>query len=255
MDLSPPPALPLEALHPALWRAAQLGHERRGASPSGWPELDALLPSRGWPHRALTELLLPHPGLGELRLLAPLLAAAVAAGRSVMLLNPPARPCAWALAALGLDTRAWLLVQPRAAAGRPGRGLLLPEADLLWALEQALASGQLGPVLAWLPPRLGITTLRRLQLAAQAHDAPVFLFREPAAAQRPSVAPLRLQLRPAGVGQLRLDLLKRRGPPAAAPLHLVLPPVPGLMPWLVPGLMPGRQSASPPVPVPAAASR
>ncbi|MBC7939598.1 MAG: hypothetical protein H7Z19_07490, partial [Chitinophagaceae bacterium] len=31
---------------------------------SGWPDLDAALPGGGWPARALTELLLPHPGVG-----------------------------------------------------------------------------------------------------------------------------------------------------------------------------------------------
>ena len=55
---------------------------------------------------------------------------------------------------------------------------LLPGADVLWALEQSLKSGHVGAVLAWLPVNLRADALRRLQLAAQAHDGPVFLFRD-----------------------------------------------------------------------------
>jgi protein ImuA len=80
-------------------------------------------------------------------------------------------------------------------------------------------------VLAWLPPRLRTERLRRLQLAAQAHDGPAFVFREVAAAQRPTAAPLRLGLRPAGADQLAVRVLKRRGPPLEAPVQIALPPV------------------------------
>jgi hypothetical protein len=66
-------------------------------------------------------------------------------------------------------------------------------ADVLWALEQALKSGHVGAVLAWLPARCG-PSVRRLQLAAQAHDGPAFLLRDAAAQARPSAAPLRLLL-------------------------------------------------------------
>ena len=55
---------------------------------------------------------------------------------------------------------------------------LLPQADVLWALEQALKSGHVGAVLAWLPAPVKADALRRLQLAAQAHDGPAFIFRE-----------------------------------------------------------------------------
>lgn len=227
--------------HPALWRASQVGGGRQRTTPSGFEPLDAQLPGGGWPHGVLTELLLAQPGIGELRLLAPALAglapppsagAAVAvdeAARCVMLFDPPARLSAWALAQQGLHTRHWLVVQPRSPQrhprGGPGLAPLLPAADLLWALEQALRSGHVGAVLAWLPRALRADALRRLQLAAQAHDGPVFVFREAQAAGRPSAAPLRLLLQPAGIDGLALRLLKRRGPPLAQVLRLQLPPV------------------------------
>lgn len=218
---APRPASPPEpeTLHPALWRAWQLGRTAgpaAGAQASGFAELDAQLPGGGWPARTLTELLLPHPGVGELRLLAPVLGAVQRQGRGVMWFDPPAEPCAWTLAALGLQLRQLVLVRAPAVAhaGVP---------DTLWALEQALKSGHLGAAVAWLPPRLPADALRRLQLAAQAHDGPVFLLRAEAEARRPSPAPLRLHLASAGADALQLRLLKRRGPPLAQPLQLLLP--------------------------------
>lgn len=206
-----------ETLHPALWLGHQLGRSAGDVLPSGFAALDAQLPGGGWPRRVLTELLLPHPGVGEIRLLAPALAAVQRSGRLVMLFDPPARLSAWALAQLGLDVEQLLVVQTRQR--------VVPGSDSLWAFEQALRSGHVGALIAWLPPRLRTERLRRLQLAAQAHDGAAFVLREPAAGQRPSAAPLRLALRAAGPDALALRLLKRRGPPLATPVVLELPPV------------------------------
>ena len=222
-----------EDLHPALWLAHQLGRPSGAAGgaaalSTGHPDLDAQIPGGGWPARGLTELLLPHPGVGELRLLAPGLAELQRQQRSLMWIDPPAAPCAWALQALGIDTRQLVLVKPRprvqALARSPGPRQR-QDSDMLWALEQALKSGHLGAVLAWLPARLPADALRRLQLAAQAHDGPVFLFRDVEQARHSSPALLRLGLCSAGPDLLRVDLLKRRGPSCAAPVMLALAPV------------------------------
>ncbi len=216
-----------------MWRAHQLAAASVGGSavaPTGHAELDAQLPGGGWPARLLTELLLPHPGVGELRLLAPALAAVQRSRRGLMWFDPPIQPCAGSLLRLGLDLQQLVIVrsrplslqlaQPRPQSpARPKR----PAADLLWALEQALKSGHLGAAVAWLPARLPADALRRLQLAAQAHDGPVFLLRDAQEQGRPSAAPLRLLLASAGADRLQLTLLKRRGPPLAAPLTLALP--------------------------------
>ncbi|MEO8123783.1 MAG: translesion DNA synthesis-associated protein ImuA [Burkholderiales bacterium] len=217
--------LDLDALHPALWRANQLGRGAGRALASGFAALDAQLPGGGWPRRALTELLLAHPGVGEMRLLAPSLAATLRAGRIVMLFDPPATLSAWALAQLGLDAERMLVIDGRSRLAGDPRVHDRQAGDSLWALEQALRSGHVGALLAWLPLRLRTERLRRLQLAAQSHDGPAFVLREIAVREHPSAAPLRLALQPAGADRLAVYLLKRRGPPLAAPLQLALPPV------------------------------
>ena len=217
----------------ALWRANQLSASSKAVTASGFSALDTELPGGGWPHRVLIELLLPHPGLGELRLLVPALARIAGASdgtqqgsRSVMLFDPPAALCGSALVQFGVDAQQLLVVYGREGA-RAAAGLrrLLPSADLLWALEQALKSGHVGAVLAWLPQRLKAEALRRLQLAAQSHDGPAFLFREVDARVKPSAAPLRLLLQGAGIDRLSVRVLKRRGPPLTQPLILELPPI------------------------------
>ena len=185
--------------------------------------MTASCPAAGWPAGVLTELLLPHPGVGELRLLAPVLAALQNQQRCVMWFNPPAAPCPWALAALGLDLQQQVVVRVQGCVARPRNHQ--PAADILWALEQGLKSGQLGAALAWLPQRLPPDALRRLQLAAQLHEGPVFLLRAAEERSRASAAPLRLLLSAWGPDLLRVAITKRRGPPLVKPLMLELPPV------------------------------
>ena len=206
-----------ETLHPSLWLGHQLGRIGSDAVATGFARLDAELPGGGWPRRALAELLLPHAGVGEIRLLAPALVAAQRAGRLVMFFDPPAALAAAALAGLGFDVEELLIVQTRAR--------VVPGSDSLWALEQALKSGHVGAVVAWLPPRLRADRLRRLQLAAHQHDGPAFVIREAAVAGRPTASPLRLGLQAGGADRLQVRVLKRRGPPLEAPLSLELPTV------------------------------
>ena len=213
------PPFPPEALHPALWLAHQLSRSVDKPLASGFRALDAQLPGGGWPRRTLSELLLPHAGVGEIRLLAPVLVAIQRERRLVMLFDPPAGLCAGSLAQLGFDVEQLLVIHTRCGAAPAGPG------DPLWALEQALKSGHVGAVLAWLPPRLRPERLRRLQLAAQVHDGSAFVLREMAAATRPSPAALRLALRAGGADMLSVRLLKRRGPPLEAALQLALPPI------------------------------
>jgi protein ImuA len=231
--LPPPPSLPLsaaakrqrpdtavvrrtpETLHPDLWLGHQLGRTGAQTLASGFARLDAELPDGGWPRGALSELLLAHPGVGEMRLLAPALVATQRDGRLVMLFDPPAALAAAALAALGFAVDELLVVETRAR--------LAPGSDGLWALEQSLKSGHVGAIVAWLPERLRAERLRRLQLAAHRHDGVAFVLREAAAAARPTAAPLRVALHAGGADRIQLRVLKRRGPPLETQLELELP--------------------------------
>jgi len=206
-----------ETLHPSLWLGHQLGRIGGDAVATGFARLDAELPGGGWPRRALAELLLAHAGVGEIRLLAPALIAAQRVGRLVMFFDPPAALAAAALAGLGFEVEDLLVIHTRAR--------IVPGSDSLWALEQALKSGHVGAVVAWLPPRLRADRLRRLQLAAHQHDGPAFVMREAAVAGRPTASPLRLALQAGGADRLQVRVLKRRGPPLEAPLSLELPTV------------------------------
>ena len=159
--------------HRRLWRATDLAGVAQEAVPTGFAVLDAELPGGGWPVGALTELLLAHEGIGELRMLGRALAALSRRGQRLAWIAPPHRPFAPALSAAGIDLAHLVIVRTPS------------ERDALWACEQALSSGACGAVLAWLPeasPNLNYAALRRLQLAAESGRALAFLFRAPRAA-------------------------------------------------------------------------
>ena len=190
-----------------IWRGGQLNATVK-AVPSGFPDLDALLPGGGWPQGALSEIIMPCEGIGALCLLMPALARLSQGDRWICWVAPPHIPYAPALVNAGIDLSRILLVYPRA------------QQDGLWAVEQSLRSGNCAAVLAW--PTLDDKGIwRRLQLAAEAGDALGVLFRPRHFAQRPSAAALRLQLAPGINRSLSLSILKCRGGRAAGPIHLV----------------------------------
>jgi len=198
--------------HPELWRAGQLTAQKRRATSSGFPELDAHLPGGGWPEAGLSELLLPTAGIGELKLLMPLLRALSEQMRWIAWVNAPFVPYAPALEGSGVDIDKVLLIHPKT------------HADSLWALERAARSGTCSLVLAWLDeqqPKLADT--RRLQLAAKRGNTLICLFRPAKAALQPSMAELRLELsagESAAAGGLSVTVLKRRGGWPVAGLEL-----------------------------------
>ena len=203
-----------------FWRGNALSTSPLPSTPSGFRALDSELPGGGWPSRCLTELLLAHPGVGEIRFLAATLSSLTQSGREIVLLAPPHIPDPAGWEQLGIDMGRVLIVR----AARP--------ADRLWALEESLKSAVFGALIAWLPEDKALArhdALRRLQSAAASADGLTFLMRPTAAQYHASPAPLRLALatgRP--VGQRRtisVQLLKRRGPVLARPLMLMLPEV------------------------------
>jgi hypothetical protein len=141
----------------------------------------------------------------------PALAALTAGGKTVVLVAPPQAAPAPAWAAAGIRLDALRLVLPRSPR------------DALWAAVETLRCGGVAATLLW-PDALwrgGLpaNSLRRLQVAAGEGGGAAFCFRPPQLAATASPAPLRLQLQAQG-RQLRVTLLKRRGPPAGQAILL-----------------------------------
>lgn len=201
------------------WKAGQEPLRSRSGLPSGFAEVDEVLPDEGWPQGALTELLTDETGVGEFSLLLPVLAR-LTARQGVLLVAPPFLPHAPALAQAGVDLDR-LLVVP-AGASR----------DALPAAELALSSGACGAVLIWenglsslKGQSLPYLTLRRLHLAAERGNAMAVLYRASHHARQPSPAGLRIGL--AQIQQrLQLQVFKRRG--------LFGAQTTSILPWLLP---------------------
>ncbi len=198
------PAAPLHELlrDPRLWRGDSVAPVR--AQTTGHAALDAVLPGGGWPQAALSEVLYPHAGVGELSLVLPLLVRTSRAGRPVILACPEHLPYAPAFAAAGVALARLLVLEPP-----PGTGSH-SETDALWACEQMLHAGA-GTVLLWSSDP-DATALRRLQLAAESGDGICILFRRATvrARNQNSIAALRLQVTRTQ-GQPRVEVLKCRG--------------------------------------------
>ena len=240
----------LESTH--IWRADRLARRSEQDAPpvlpSGHASLDAQLPGGGWPTGALIELL-QEEGTARFdwQLLAPALITLLARHDGPLMLvgEPALQPIASnGFAAFGQPTAARVgrsvgsaepvgpsrpaVLEPFGPAliarGLPAGRLLWARTDALgarlWAVEQALRCASVAAVLAWLPARVQVAALRRLQLAAQASAKPLFVLRPASARQEASPAPLRLLLSAGADGAVEVDLFKRRGPPLLQSLCL-----------------------------------
>ena len=201
--------------HPSVWR----GRSRAALETfsTGFAALDAGLPGGGWPRHGLVEILTPRPGVGELYLLLPVLAALsrAAPARWCTWVSPPHEPFAPALEAHGVALERMLLVRTLSSrSGTRNSQRRRGDGDMnLWTLEQALRSGACEIALAWLP-RASPRAIRRLQLAAEQGRALGVLYRSQRFAHVASPAMLRVMFDPItepGRQGARLQLLKSRG--------------------------------------------
>ena len=181
-----------------------------GDQPTGWLALDAALPAGGWPDAALTEILLPVDGVGELSLLLPTLARLSQGKRAVLIVAPPYVPCVAGWQQHGVDMRRVEIVAA-------------PPVDVLWATEQCLRSGSCAAVLVW-PRQADDRALRRLQVAADAGKALGFAFRDRRHLSAASPAALRLEIEAAPcarvwVRKCRGGAVPRQPFPLARSLH------------------------------------
>jgi cell division inhibitor SulA len=184
-----------------IWRG-QPAPRAPSTQPTGFDPLDDALPGGGWPETALTELLLPADGIGELRLLWPTLARLSRADGMIVLVAPPYLPFAqaWADAGVQLNRLQVIRTDPRNA---------------LWAAEQCLRSAACSAVLCW-PQQANDRALRRLQVAAETGQCLGFAMRPVKDAANPSPAALRIAIE-AQPAQLRV-LKCRGGNPPTRPI-------------------------------------
>jgi len=203
-----------------VWRARQLtGPDHRRQS-SFYPTLDAHLQG-GWPQTGLVELACGPAGIGELRLLFPLLAQAQS--RLHVWINPPAELNGQALAQHGIDLSQTLLIRCQ----NPHQAL--------WSAEQSLNSGCCSHLILW-APRLTAPQAKRLQVSAKDNQALMFWL-HPQAEPSTSALPIsaRLSLAPLATG-LRLKIHKYQGQwpqhPCQVDMHELWPSlaIPGHLP-------------------------
>lgn len=181
-----------------IWQGRRHKHSTQPAEPTGYQALDNQLGGIGWPKGALSECLLDIHGIGELRLLLPLMQKLTTAGKTVFWLNPPHTPYAPALAREGINLDQVIVLHTENTG------------DFLWTLENCLRSPVTGLLMAW-PGKLASRDIRRLQLAAEAGSNVCVLFRQRRFAEQNSPAALRLDLEPDQSQNLNIRIVKRRG--------------------------------------------
>ncbi|NVJ51337.1 MAG: translesion DNA synthesis-associated protein ImuA [Gammaproteobacteria bacterium] len=185
--------------HPTVWQ----GRQRLSSQPvcsTGYEALDQQLYEGGWPQGALSELLLPAPGVGELRILTPLLKRLSQSSGYIVLVNPPFIPYPPALRQQGIQIEKVLVVRSETVA------------TTVWSAYQALVSKSCAAVLTWLPGRAPYRSeVRKLTLGAREGAAWAFLLRDESAHLHASNAQLRLRLTPLPQGATQIAIIKQRG--------------------------------------------
>ena len=212
--------------HARVWRG-KVAAVARAVIPTGFHELDRVLPGGGWPLGAITEVLVDGYGIGELGLLMPALEALTKDDPArpkkwVAWVAPPFVPYAPALQQRGVNIDRLLMIHPTSEGTRAGmpaveqcreqlprdaRGRAIASGkSRLWAIEQAIRSGSSAGVLAWVAAADDVI-LRRLQLAAEEQGCWVLLFRPASARLLRSPAALRVRLSQAQAAT-RVEILK-----------------------------------------------
>ncbi len=188
--------------NPGLWRGCDMAAQGLHEHSTGFAQLDAILPGRGWPNKGLVEVITPYWGMGELQLLIPLMRSIVEQGKWILWISPPYLLYAPALVQAGINTEQLLVVKLDTSCK-----------DALWSMEKALQTENCGLVLAWqnwLPRKV----LRRLQLAADTGDTLGVLFKNNDSEHSPSSTRLKIEdswSENAGFNESEVTLIKARG--------------------------------------------
>lgn len=191
-----------------IWKGKQANTLKKPAVSTGFQAFDAVLAGSGWPKGAVTELLTETSATPVLSLLMPVLAKLSQEKQWVVLLDPPFIPYPIAWQEKGVDVSRLLIVNTKTCA------------EHCWALEQALRSSDCDMVMSW-QNDFEHKQLRRLQLAAEQHQAMAMLIRPINYAEQASPAPLRIKLSPSYHG-INIEIIKRSGGWAIKPFCLNL---------------------------------
>lgn len=187
-----------------VWQGRRSSPQKRPSLSSGYTAFDQAL-SGGWPACGVVELTPGHLGIGELRLLFPVVAD-LAATRPLQ---------AWVGAPAGLTPHNLSLASLE-------RCLLIHPArqQQYWVLEQLLASGCCSTVVCWLET-LSLAQARRLQVAAKESGTLLFVIRQQHDVSQSLPVSLRLHLDVAEKG-LKVVVFKRQNGWPVAPFHVDL---------------------------------
>jgi hypothetical protein len=188
--------------NPNLWRGCDMAGQGSHGHSTGFPQLDSILPGKGWPQKGLMEVISPQWGMGELQLLLPLMRSVIDSGKWILWISPPHSVYAPALVQAGIDTNQILVVKIDASCK-----------DALWSMEKAFQTENCGLVLAWQNWLPG-TVLRRLQLAADTGNTLGVIFKQNECKHSPS--PTRLQIKESSLQKdhfstAQVTVLKARG--------------------------------------------
>ncbi len=181
---------------PLLWQGLNY-YSQHKTVPTGFSELDRLLPYYGWPLGATLEILTTQCGAGELRLLMPAMAALTQQGSYVAWIAPPYTPYAPSLLQHDIDIRYVIVIDTQTTAH-----------DQRWSMEKLLSSEKCGMALMW-PSSCTTKDIRRLQLAAEKGNSIGVLY--PRIHHAYSPAAMRISVQAVSTNQLYLTILKARG--------------------------------------------
>ena len=181
--------------HHLLWQGNSAKGGEAGIS-TGFAGLDQVLPALGWPNKALIEMMVPYWGIGELRLLLPVMLRLNQQRRQIAWVAPPYLPYAPALTNAGLDLQYVLVVDAQSG-------------NISWAMERLLYTESCGMVLAW-PLHLSALETRRLQLAAEAGETIGVVLHTVETKWRATSAALRLHIQSVTDGVV-VNIIKARG--------------------------------------------
>ena len=139
-------------------------HNTTFSMSSGIQSIDEALAQGGWQSQTINEVISANSIDEQLEILIPTLTKLSQQGRWIVLIGAPKQGLRSLLEKHGIDSKHVLLVHPN------------DQVDTLWAMEQALMSGNSCAVLGW-PGEVDKRDLKRLQLAAKRTSALTFLFK------------------------------------------------------------------------------